>query len=46
VLAGDRQRCMQAGMDEVLTKPIDSAKLRSAVAVWLEPAAGATRAAG
>jgi signal transduction histidine kinase/CheY-like chemotaxis protein len=46
VLAGDRQRCMQSGMDEVLTKPLDSTKLRNAVAIWLEPAATPNQAAG
>ena len=38
----DRERCMQAGMDDFITKPIQPALLRRAVARWLPPrAAGA-----
>jgi signal transduction histidine kinase/DNA-binding response OmpR family regulator len=38
VLAGDKERCFQAGMDDFLGKPVETAKLRSVVAIWLEPA--------
>jgi two-component system sensor histidine kinase/response regulator len=31
----DRERCMQAGMDDFITKPIQPALLRQAVARWL-----------
>jgi CheY-like chemotaxis protein len=34
VLNEDRNRCMQAGMDDFLTKPLSQANLRSAVAKW------------
>jgi len=33
--AEDRQRCAEAGMDDVLTKPIDRAALGQALARWL-----------
>jgi signal transduction histidine kinase/CheY-like chemotaxis protein len=37
VLTGDKERCFQAGMDDFLGKPVEAAKLRSVVAIWLEP---------
>ncbi len=37
VLSGDRERCFNAGMDDFLGKPVEQAKLRSVVAIWLEP---------
>jgi signal transduction histidine kinase/DNA-binding response OmpR family regulator len=43
VLAGDKERCFQAGMDDFLGKPVEAAKLRSVVAIWLEPADAAQR---
>lgn len=45
-LKGDRERCLNAGMDDYVTKPIAPAKLASAMAKWLKPEAGpASRAA-
>ncbi|MCB1456242.1 MAG: response regulator, partial [Nitratireductor sp.] len=41
-LKGDMERCLEAGMDDYLTKPVSPAKLEAKIAEWLEP--GATRA--
>ena len=40
-MAGDRDRCLQAGMDDYLTKPISREGLLRAVAGWLDQASGA-----
>ena len=42
----DRERCMQAGMDDFITKPIQPALLRRAVARWLPARAPAAAAGG
>ena len=42
-LSGDRQRCLDAGMNEYLTKPIDPAALRSLLEELLKAAPGDSR---
>ena len=44
-LAGDRERCLQAGMDDYLSKPFTRADLHTVLARWL-PEARAPEAAG
>ena len=38
-LKGDMENCLEAGMDDYLTKPVSPAKLEAKIVQWLEPAA-------
>ncbi|MFP5239354.1 MAG: response regulator [Acidobacteriota bacterium] len=44
-MSGDRQRCLEAGMDDHLGKPIDPAELFSALLRWIPPGGGRQAAA-
>jgi CheY-like chemotaxis protein len=39
-LPGDREKCLAAGMDEHLTKPLKLEDLKRALEVWVAPSAG------
>ncbi|MDT8441669.1 MAG: response regulator [Desulfuromonadales bacterium] len=41
-LKGDREKCLEAGASDYLSKPIDPVKLISLLRVWLYPGNGAT----
>jgi two-component system sensor histidine kinase/response regulator len=43
-LKGESERCLSAGMDDYLTKPLTLDRLREAVALWTTPAAGTATA--
>ncbi len=36
-LPGDRERCLAAGMDDYLTKPLQRAELERALGIWIKP---------
>lgn len=38
VLAGDRQQCLDAGMDDYMSKPFSSEQFREMILRWLAPA--------
>ena len=46
VMAGDRERCLAAGMNDHVAKPIDPAELQAALRKWIRPRAGLGRPAG
>src|SRR5690606_3994477 len=45
VMAGDRQRCLDAGMDDYLSKPVAREQLEACLQRWLQQAAAAAAAA-
>jgi len=46
VVAGDRDRCLAAGMDDYLAKPFTAQTLQAAVDCWIGAETGAHHAAG
>ena len=45
-MAGDRQRCLEAGMDDYLAKPVTRGQLEHCLRRWLQEAAACARAVG
>ncbi len=42
-MKGDRERCLGAGMDDYVSKPIDTAELFSVLARWIKPSENRTQ---
>lgn len=43
-MAGDREKCIDAGMDDYLSKPLDRHLLASTLSEWLSPSTGSNTA--
>ena len=33
-MPGDKEKCLESGMDDFLSKPVDTAKLKTAIHLW------------